>query len=287
MWPDRNPVWRDPRARRAVRRLLKRAGSDQRGRHGDRCRIFPAAAGSTLASSRETMSSDNTGSGERFDDGIVAAIGNTPLIALKRASEETGCLILGKAEFMNPGQSVKDRAALFIIEDAIAQGRPAARRHHRRGHRRQHRHRARAGRQRHGVSLRHRYPGHAEPGEEGHAAPMRRGTGRGAGGSLFQSQQLREVSGRLAAQLAESEPNGAIWANQFDNVANRNGHIAPPDRKSGSRRTARLTASSARSGPEARWRASRMALKERNPRHRSASPTRRARRSTATTRTAC
>ena len=50
--------------------------------------------------------------------GIVDAIGNTPLINLKRASEETGCTILGKAEFMNPGQSVKDRAALFIIRDA-------------------------------------------------------------------------------------------------------------------------------------------------------------------------
>ncbi len=49
---------------------------------------------------------------------VLAAIGQTPLIRLKRASERTGCEILGKAEFMNPGQSVKDRAALFIIEDA-------------------------------------------------------------------------------------------------------------------------------------------------------------------------
>src|SRR6202030_4166673 len=56
-------------------------------------------------------------------DGIAEAIGNTPLIRLKRASEETGCTILGKAEFMNPGQSVKDRAALFIIQDAVKSGR--------------------------------------------------------------------------------------------------------------------------------------------------------------------
>src|SRR5258707_6070084 len=56
-------------------------------------------------------------------NGIAEAIGNTPLIKLKRASEETGCTILGKAEFMNPGQSVKDRAALFIIEDAVKTGR--------------------------------------------------------------------------------------------------------------------------------------------------------------------
>ena len=53
---------------------------------------------------------------------VIAAIGNTPLIKLKKASELTGCTILGKAEFMNPGQSVKDRAALFIIKDAIAKG---------------------------------------------------------------------------------------------------------------------------------------------------------------------
>src|SRR6476620_5344279 len=53
---------------------------------------------------------------------LAAAIGNTPLIKLRRASEATGCTILGKAEFMNPGQSVKDRAALFIIEDAVKSG---------------------------------------------------------------------------------------------------------------------------------------------------------------------
>src|SRR5436309_2380352 len=53
---------------------------------------------------------------------VIAAIGNTPLIKLRKASEITGCMILGKAEFMNPGQSVKDRAALFIIKDAVARG---------------------------------------------------------------------------------------------------------------------------------------------------------------------
>ena len=58
----------------------------------------------------------------QFHDDMIAAIGNTPLIKLKKASEETGCTILGKAEFMNPGQSVKDRAALFIIRDAEAKG---------------------------------------------------------------------------------------------------------------------------------------------------------------------
>src|SRR5262249_50123020 len=57
-----------------------------------------------------------------FANGVAAAVGRTPLIKLKRASELTGCTILGKAEFMNPGQSVKDRAALFIIQDAVRRG---------------------------------------------------------------------------------------------------------------------------------------------------------------------
>ena len=56
--------------------------------------------------------------GSAIKPSVLAAIGNTPLIRLRRASDETGCEILGKAEFLNPGQSVKDRAALFIIEDA-------------------------------------------------------------------------------------------------------------------------------------------------------------------------
>ena len=81
---------------------------------------------------------------------VIDAIGNTPLIRLKAASEATGCEILGKAEFMNPGGSVKDRAALAIVQDAIAARRLAPRRRHRRGHRRQYRHRPRHGRLRDG-----------------------------------------------------------------------------------------------------------------------------------------
>src|SRR5947199_6908387 len=57
-----------------------------------------------------------------INNDVIQAIGNTPLIRLKQASELTGCTILGKAEFMNPGQSIKDRAALFIIEDAVRRG---------------------------------------------------------------------------------------------------------------------------------------------------------------------
>jgi cysteine synthase A len=156
---------------------------------------------------------------------VIEAIGNTPLIRLRRASKETGCEILGKAEFLNPGQSVKDRAALFIIQDALARGmlRPG------------------------GTIV------------EGTAGNTGIGLALVAGALGFktvivipetQSQEKKDalklagavlvevpavpykdpnnyvrLSGRLAEQLARTEPNGAIWANQFDNVANRQAHI--------------------------------------------------------------
>ncbi|MAS42349.1 MAG: cysteine synthase A [Rhodobacteraceae bacterium] len=156
---------------------------------------------------------------------LAAAVGDTPLIRLRKASEITGCEILGKAEFLNPGQSVKDRAALSIIQDAVARGelRPG------------------------GVIV------------EGTAG----NTGIGlalVGASMgfrsvivmpdTQSQEKKDMirlagaelvevpaapyknpnnyvrySGRLAEALAKTEPNGAIWANQFDNVANRQAHV--------------------------------------------------------------
>ncbi|EPX78460.1 cysteine synthase A [Salipiger mucosus] len=161
----------------------------------------------------------------RVAQDLAQAIGHTPLIRLKHASEATGCEILGKAEFMNPGQSVKDRAALYIIRDAMEKGL-------------------------------------LEPGGtvvEGTAG----NTGIGlalVGASLglktvivipeTQSQEKKDMirlagadlvqvpaapyknpnnyvkySGRLAEKLAKSEPGGAIWANQFDNVANRRAHV--------------------------------------------------------------
>ncbi|SFA98085.1 cysteine synthase A [Poseidonocella pacifica] len=161
----------------------------------------------------------------RIAKDLADAIGHTPLIRLRRASEETGCEILGKAEFLNPGQSVKDRAALFIIRDAMEKGL-------------------------------------LEPGGtivEGTAG----NTGIGlalVGASLgfktvivipeTQSQEKKDMirlagaelvevpaapyknpnnyvrySGRLAEELAKTAPHGAIWANQFDNVANRQAHI--------------------------------------------------------------
>ncbi len=156
---------------------------------------------------------------------IIAAIGNTPLIRLHQASEQTGCEILGKAEFLNPGQSVKDRAALFIIRDALEKRvlRPG------------------------GLIV------------EGTAGNTGIGLALVANALGFrtlivipdnQSQEKKDallllgaevievpavpygnpnnyvkLSARLAEQLDGTDPAGAVWANQFDNTANRRAHI--------------------------------------------------------------
>jgi cysteine synthase A len=156
---------------------------------------------------------------------VIDAIGRTPLIELRAASKATGCRILGKAEFMNPGGSVKDRAALFIVRDAIARGA-------------------------------------LKPGGtivEGTAGNTGIGIALVANAMGFrtvivipetQSQEKKDmlrlqgaqlvevpavpyanpnnyvkVSGRIAERLAREEPAGAVWANQFDNIANRQAHI--------------------------------------------------------------
>jgi len=159
-------------------------------------------------------------------DGIVNAIGHTPLIRLKRASEMTECTILGKAEFMNPGQSVKDRAALFIIEHAVREGtlRPGGVIVE-----------GTAGNTGIGLAL----VGNAMGFRSVIVIPdtqsqEKKDTLRLCGAELVEVPAVPysnpnnyvKVSGRLAAELAKREPNGAIWANQFDNVANRDGHIA-------------------------------------------------------------
>ena len=158
-------------------------------------------------------------------DGIVEAIGHTPLIRLKRASEMTGCAILGKAEFMNPGQSVKDRAALFIINDAVRKGqlRPGGVIVE-----------GTAGNTGIGLAL----VGNAMGFRSVIVIPdtqsqEKKDTLRLCGAELVEVPAVPysnpnnyvKVSGRLAADLAKREPSGAIWANQFDNVANRAGHI--------------------------------------------------------------
>ena len=156
---------------------------------------------------------------------LADAVGNTPLIRLNRASDETGCEILGKAEFLNPGQSVKDRAALWIIRDAIARGdlRPGGTIVE-----------GTAGNTGIGLALMGASMGfrtvivipETQSQEKKDMIHL-------AGAQLVEvpAKPYRDpnnyvrYSGRLAAALAESEPNGAIWANQFDNTANRQAHI--------------------------------------------------------------
>lgn len=156
---------------------------------------------------------------------VLEAIGNTPLIRLKRASEETGCDIYGKAEFMNPGQSVKDRAALFIIRDAERRGllRPGGVIVE-----------GTAGNTGIGLTVVAKALGYRTviviPDTQ---SQEKKDALRLLGAELIEVPAVPyknpnnyvKVSGRLAAQLARSDPNGAIWANQFDNVANRDGHI--------------------------------------------------------------
>ena len=156
---------------------------------------------------------------------VVEAIGHTPLIKLNRASELTGCTILGKAEFMNPGQSVKDRAALFIIRDAIRRGelRPGGTVVE-----------GTAGNTGIGLALVANALGFRTviviPQTQ---SQEKKDMLRLCGAQLIEVPAVPyanpnnyvKLSGRLAQQLAASESNGAVWANQFDNVANRQAHI--------------------------------------------------------------
>jgi cysteine synthase A len=198
-------------------------------------------------------------------NGFIDTIGHTPLIRLKRASDATGCEILGKAEFLNPGGSVKDRAALAIIDDAVASGR-------------------------------------LKPGGtivEGTAGNT--GIGLALVGNALgyrtvivmpetQSQEKKDflrlvgadlrlvpaapykdpgnyvrVSERLAAELAETSSNGAIWANQFDNVANREGHRRTTGAEIWQQTGGRIDGFTCAAGTGGTIAGVAMALKERNP----------------------
>ncbi|MBB3065515.1 cysteine synthase A [Limibacillus halophilus] len=157
-------------------------------------------------------------------NGFIGTIGNTPLIKLRKASEETGCTILGKAEFLNPGGSVKDRAAWAIIKDAEIRGqlRPGGVIVE-----------GTAGNTGIGLALVARARGYRtvivipETQSEEKKEMLRL-----CGAELVQvpavpyknPENYVHVSRRIAEERAASEPNGAIWANQFDNVANRQGH---------------------------------------------------------------
>ena len=161
----------------------------------------------------------------RIYSDLADAVGKTPLIRLNKASELTGCEILGKAEFLNPGQSVKDRAALYIIRDAVAKGklRPGGTIVE-----------GTAGNTGIGLALVGSSMGFKTviviPETQ---SQEKKDMLRLAGAELVQvpaapysnPNNYVRYSGRLAERLAQSEPNGAIWANQFDNVANRQAHV--------------------------------------------------------------
>lgn len=161
----------------------------------------------------------------QYHAGMIEAIGNTPLIKLKKASEESGCTILGKAEFMNPGQSVKDRAALFIIQDAVAKGRLKPGGTIVEGT---------AGNTGIGIALVANALGYKSviviPETQ---SQEKKDMLRLAGAELIEvpavpyadDNNYVKYSGRLAAELAEKHEAGAVWANQFDNIANRQAHI--------------------------------------------------------------
>ncbi len=156
---------------------------------------------------------------------VLDTIGHTPLIRLNRISDETGCEILGKAEFMNPGQSVKDRAALWIIRDAEQRGalRPGGRIVE-----------GTAGNTGIGLALVARALGYKStiviPRTQ---SQEKKDAIRLMGAELVEVDAVPyanpnnyvKFSGRLAEEYAAKEPGGAIWANQFDNVANRQAHI--------------------------------------------------------------
>src|SRR5437868_6760702 len=156
---------------------------------------------------------------------VIAAIGNTPLIRLKRASEQTGCEILGKAEFMNPGQSVKDRAALGIIRDAEKRGalRPGGTIVE-----------GTAGNTGIGLAMVGRALGYRSviviPNTQ---SQEKKDTLRQLDAELIEVPAVPykdpnnyvKWSGRLAEELNAKGGAGAVWANQFDNIANRQVHI--------------------------------------------------------------
>ena len=161
----------------------------------------------------------------QFADGVAEAVGKTPLIKLRRVSEETGCTILGKAEFLNPGESVKDRAALYIIRDAEARGtlRPGGTIVE-----------GTAGNTGIGLTILGRSLGYRSviviPETQ---SEEKKETLRLLGAELVEVPAVPyrnpnnyvKYSARLAEALDTQSEHGAIWANQFDNIANRQAHI--------------------------------------------------------------
>ncbi len=198
-------------------------------------------------------------------NGFIDAIGHTPLIRLNKASRMTGCEIYGKAEFLNPGGSVKDRAAKAIIDDAEAKGqlRPGGTIVE-----------GTAGNTGIGLAL----VGNARGYRTVIVMPDTQSQEKkdflrlvGADLRLVPAAPYREpgnyvrYSERLAAELAQSEPNGAIWANQFDNVANREGHRLTTGAEIWEQTGGKIDAFTCAAGTGGTIAGVSMALKARNP----------------------
>ncbi|PCJ59562.1 MAG: cysteine synthase A [Rhodospirillaceae bacterium] len=198
-------------------------------------------------------------------DGLLGTIGNTPLIRLKGPSEATGCEILAKAEFLNPGGSIKDRTALFIVQDAEKRGllRPGGVIVE-----------GTAGNTGIGLALVGNALGYRTVivmpetqsqekidmlkmcGAEIHLAPAV---------PYANPENYVPASERLAKELAEKEPNGAIWANQFDNLANRDGHYRTTGPEIWEQTDGKIDAFTCATGTGGTLAGVGMALKERNP----------------------
>jgi cysteine synthase A len=197
---------------------------------------------------------------------FIDAVGNTPLIRLRKASALTGCEILGKAEFLNPGGSVKDRAALAIVQDAVGRGqlRPGGVIVE-----------GTAGNTGIGLALVGNALGYRTviviPDTQ---SQEKKDMLRLAGADLREvpavpyknPENYVHVSGRLAKEMAASEPNGAIWANQFDNTANRLGHYRTTGPEIWRQTDGKVDGFICAVGTGGTLAGVAMALKERNPR---------------------
>ncbi|WP_428247126.1 cysteine synthase A [Ferrovibrio sp.] len=200
-----------------------------------------------------------------YRNGFIESIGNTPMIKLQRASELTGCTILGKAEFLNPGGSVKDRAALYIVRDAEAKGllRPGGTIVE-----------GTAGNTGIGLAL----VGNALGYRTVIVMPETQSQEKkdflrlcGADLRLVPAVPYKDpnnyvkYSGRLAEEIAKSEPNGAIWANQFDNVANREAHVQTTGPEIWAQTEGKVDGFTCAVGSGGTFAGILMALKQRNP----------------------
>ncbi len=197
--------------------------------------------------------------GTGWQDDLAASIGHTPLIRLKRVSEATGCTILGKAEFMNPGGSVKDRAGLYIITDAERRGalKPGGTVVE-----------GTAGNTGIGITL----VGNARGYRSVIVMPETQSQEKidflrmiGADLRLVPAKPYRDQGNYVHVSRRMAEEMGAVWANQFDNLANREGHRATTGEEIWQQTEGMIDAFTCACGTGGTLAGVAMALKERNP----------------------